>query len=142
MYEFCEVTISGKLVRDVEIKTTASGTRFGVFTLAQNKSETETQYLDCTCTDKKADWLIKEGFGKGATIYVVGELDIKTYVSADGKPQKSINIRARKVQAGSKPKSQLEREFGSGEKKKEAVQAAEESFAACKSLCDSEIDFG
>lgn len=83
------VIMSGRLARDVEVRSTASGLTVARFTLAINRSRTEADgtrkadFHNCIAFGKTAEAIAKY-FIKGSAIGVQGELQDDNYTGNDG----------------------------------------------------------
>lgn len=83
------VIMSGRLARDVEIKQSNSGLSIARFTIAVNRSRTETDgtrkadFHNCIAFGKAAD-AIGKYFAKGSAIGIQGELQDDNYTGSDG----------------------------------------------------------
>lgn len=82
-----KVFISGRLVRDVEKKTSKSGTEFTKVTVAVEKymakdKSTKTIFVDCIAFAHNANYLAKY-CQKGTMVHIEGELD-SSVVEKDG----------------------------------------------------------
>lgn len=83
------VILNGRLVREVELKYSQSGTAIANFTVAVNQSrknangEREADFINCVSFGKTAE-LVANYFRKGSAIGVVGEYQNNNYVKDDG----------------------------------------------------------
>lgn len=83
------VVLNGRLVRDVEMRFTNSGTAIANFTIAVNQSrknengEREADFINCVAFSKTAE-TIANYFKKGNMIGIVGEYRNNNYVKEDG----------------------------------------------------------
>lgn len=77
----------GRLTRDAEIRYTREGRPVAKFTLAVpnifSKQEEDTDFIDCTAFDKKAEF-IEKYCRKGIKLIVVGRLKSSSYTNKDG----------------------------------------------------------
>lgn len=88
-----EVTISGNLTRDPELKALPSGIQVASFSVAVNrvwndrdgKRQEAVEYINCVVFGKTAETIAKY-FTKGKPIYVRGRLQTRSW-EADGKKQ-------------------------------------------------------
>lgn len=79
------VTLIGRLVKDVELRATQSGKFVGSFTIAVNGfKEGEADFINCVIWEKKAEALANFTT-KGSKIGVSGQLKTRTYEGQDGK---------------------------------------------------------
>lgn len=94
-----KLVLQGRLVRDVEMRTTQSGITVASFTVAWSKKikETETQlFLDCTAWRGTAD-LVSKYFAKGKEIIVEGELSTEKWTDKEGKNRSSVKMTVEQV---------------------------------------------
>lgn len=86
MTDLNSVQITGRLVRDTELRSTATGSRFAWFQLAVNgrkdkEGNQQTDFIPCQLWGKPAEML--EKFGKRGTRIMITHGSIKTYVKED-----------------------------------------------------------
>lgn len=84
-----QVILSGRLVKDAELKRTASNLAIVSFTLAISEYNTttkqkEVQFIDCVLFGKRGESLEKY-VHKGEYIIVIGKIERKTYKTNDNK---------------------------------------------------------
>lgn len=85
-----KIFISGRLVRDPELKTTASGTEFCTLTVAVDRrrkdsnGERQTDFFDVTAWSKTGVF-VNQYFKKGDGINIEGRMESRKYVDGDGK---------------------------------------------------------
>ena len=97
---FAQVTISGRVGKDAEVKQTASGSWMARFNVAANKSvknqsgeyEDVTTWYQVSYFARSDKWLAQ--FTKGASVYVTGELYSRSYTNKDGMPATSLQVDA------------------------------------------------
>ena len=82
------VTLIGRLTKDVSTSQTANGILYSNFSIAVDRpyrkdKETETDFINCTAWGKTAEF-ISTYFSKGAPIMVSGELRQHNYTNKDG----------------------------------------------------------
>lgn len=82
------VSLTGRLVRDPEIKSTQSGVNVASFTIAvdrpyQKGKDKEADFIGCTAWRGTADFIGKY-FHKGDPIEIVGSLRTRTYDDKSG----------------------------------------------------------
>lgn len=84
-----KVILSGRITRDIEIKTTPGGTAVTQFSLAVERSfsrqgeEKQTDFITCVAWGKTAEF-IGRYFGKGRSIVILGNLRTRTYDDKNG----------------------------------------------------------
>jgi single-strand DNA-binding protein len=87
------ITITGRLVKDAEIKFLESGNSVASFTVVHDVLDREKQkvgmFFDCSVWGKRAE-VVAEYFKKGGTVSVVGKLE-PVYVK-DGKAYLKVNV--------------------------------------------------
>lgn len=78
--------IGGKLVADVELKTTPSGVSVCSFTIAVARKfkRDETDFINCVAWRNAAE-LISKFFRKGSSICIVGNTQTRNYDDKEGK---------------------------------------------------------
>lgn len=85
-----KVVLMGRITRDLELKTTPTGTPVLSFSLAVERSyvakgeERQTDFINCVAWRNTAEF-ISRFFAKGALILVGGELQTRQYQDKDGK---------------------------------------------------------
>ena len=77
-------SITGRLVRDPDYRTTDRGTSVCHFTIAVDLNKGKTKFRDCTAFYGTAEFVGKY-FSKGKWISVVGSPDIDEFTGKDGK---------------------------------------------------------
>ena len=97
--------ISGRLVRDPELRRTTSGKAVTSFTVAVDRPgvKDKTDFIDCVAWEKKAEF-VSRYFRKGQRIEVSGVLTTRTY-EKDGQNRKSTELRADQVFFGDSKKA-------------------------------------
>lgn len=104
-----KITLMGRLTRDPELRTTASGTACASFTIAverdfANGGEKETDFIDIVAWRSTAEFVSKY-FTKGRMAVVSGRLQIRNWTDKDGGKRRSAEVVAENVYFGdSKPK--------------------------------------
>lgn len=86
---------SGRLTRDPEIKTTATGKSVCSFSIACNGFKEKVNFFDCQAWEKTGE-IITEHCTKGMKILVIGEDDQQRWDGDDGKKhvRQIINVRS------------------------------------------------
>ena len=85
----------GRFVKDPEIKSTQSGVKYALFTLAIERNyapeggERETDFIDFRAWRGTAEFIGK-WFHKGSWLGVEGELQTSSYEAEDGSKRKSV----------------------------------------------------
>lgn len=94
--------IIGRLVRDPEMRKTASGTPVAQITVAvdnpaNKEGEKTTSFIPCTIWNKLAENVCKH-LRKGSLLCVEGRLNQRTYDSKDGRHVTVIEVLAENIQ--------------------------------------------
>ncbi len=97
--------ISGRLVRDPELRRSQGGKAVTSFTVAVDRPgvRDKTDFIDCVAWEKKAEF-VSRYFRKGQRIEVSGVITTRTY-EKDGQNRKSTELRADQVFFGDSKKS-------------------------------------
>ena len=107
------VALIGNLVKDIEIRETASGTSVGNFTLANNQGlknsttgeyEEYVNYFDCVLFGERATKLT-EYLKKGIYVCVRGELRFSSW-EKDGKKSSKVQVIVRDIELLTPKKSE------------------------------------
>lgn len=104
------ITIMGRLTRDPEKRSTASGVACANFTVAVDRDfadkqsgEKETDFIDCVAWRQTGEFVSKY-FTKGRMAVVSGRLQIRSWTDKDGNKRRSAEVVADNVYFGdSKP---------------------------------------
>lgn len=119
-----KIILSGRLVRDPEMRTTQSGKSIASFTLAVDRDfapqgqKKETDFINCTAWNGTADFMSRY-FSKGSMATVCGSLQIQNYTDRDGNKRTSPNVN-------------VENAYFAGEKRAEKPDSGENSKSAAK----------
>ena len=119
-----KIILSGRLVRDPEMRTTQSGKSIASFTLAVDRDfapqgqKKETDFINCTAWNGTADFMSRY-FSKGSMATVCGSLQIQNYTDRDGNKRTSPNVNVENV-------------YFAGEKRAEKSDSGENSRSAAK----------
>ena len=90
------VTITGRATKDVEVRTTPSGTNVTTVSLAVNSFNDKVNYFDVIAWDKTAE-IIGKYVSKGRQLAVVGRLQQRKWQDKEGNNRYSIEIVASQV---------------------------------------------
>ena len=87
-FTFNNVMLGGRLTADPEIKKTQSGKAVVSFTVAVSRrtakdAEPMADFINCVAGEKTAE-TIARFFKRGSSIFVVGELQVRSYTANDG----------------------------------------------------------
>lgn len=99
-------TLSGRIVSDIDLKTTSNGSSYARFRMAHNYSVWDRETKNA---EKMVDWYSVVAFGrpadsiarfghKGVDVIVSGESHAKTYTSKDGEMQIGNDLVANHIQ--------------------------------------------
>lgn len=78
------IVLIGRIVRDLEITKTKTGTDILNFTLANNGRNDQVSFIDCVAFNKSAE-LIAQYCGKGSQLSIQGRLQQRSYEKDGGK---------------------------------------------------------
>lgn len=100
-----QITIMGRITRDVELRRTGSGTAVASFTVAVDRDFTqdgnkETDFIDCIAWRQTGEFVHKH-FNKGDMIVVSGRLQIRGWTDKDGNKRRTAEVVADNVYFGS-----------------------------------------
>ena len=92
------VSLSGRLVKDAELKTTTTGKNVARFTIAipRRSNREVTDFINCVAWNGTAD-LISKWFKKGSPIEIVGEINTRTWDGTDGHKHYATEINVSNV---------------------------------------------
>ena len=87
-FNFNHVMLGGRLTADPEIKKTQSGKSVVSFTIAVSRrtgkdAEPMADFINCVAWEKTAE-TVAHFFKRGSSIFVVGELQVRSYTANDG----------------------------------------------------------
>lgn len=97
-----QITIMGRLTKDVELRRTDKGTAVASFTLAVERDfskENETDFIECVAWKNTAEFVSKY-FSKGRMAIVSGSLQIRNWTDKDGNKRKTAEVIANNVYFG------------------------------------------
>lgn len=100
-------TLTGRLTKDIELRTTANGTEYAQFSVAVRRpfktagGEAQTDFINCKAWRQKAKFL-SDYAHKGDTIGVTGSIQQERYTSRDGIDREWVGINANEVEIISK----------------------------------------
>lgn len=108
----------GRITKDLELRTTASGVSVMNFPIAVDRKfkqgdEKVTDFIDCVVWRHNADFLAKYG-GKGRLVYVGGSLQSRKWQDKDGNNRTSWEIQADDVQLLDRPRDGQQAGTGTG----------------------------
>lgn len=92
------VCLTGRLTRDPELRTTATGKQVAAFTLAvqkrfkpQDESRPDASFIDCVAWGQQAEFLCNYG-AKGRMVGVTGRLEQRRYQAQDGTNRNVVEV--------------------------------------------------
>ena len=99
-----KITISGRITKDVELKTTPSGKSVCSFTVANDRNvknasggfDKETIFVECQAWAFTAENLVKS-VHKGSSVLVEGRLNCRKWTNREGQEQRSWEVVAETV---------------------------------------------
>ena len=93
-----QISVQGRIVRDPELRRTASGKAVTSFTLACDRDfknsqtgEKEVDFLDCVAWNSTAE-LVEKYFRKGQMAVATGRLQIRQYTDKNGQKRRQAEI--------------------------------------------------
>lgn len=112
--------ITGRICKDIDLKTTKSGSSVCNFTVASERKyknadgNKETDFINCCAWKKSAEFLSKY-FTKGSQILIVGELHQKKYETSEGQKISTYEVLIDEIQfIGSKGESEAQNHIDGG----------------------------
>ena len=91
------ITIAGKLGKDIEVKFLPNGDSVGNFSVAdQNARDKPTIWWNCQLWGKRIESLAPY-LGKGQPVTVTGNITEREWTSKDGIKQKSMDVRVNDI---------------------------------------------
>lgn len=87
------VSITGRITKDVELRSTQNGTMVSSFTVAVDRPavKDKTDFIDCVAWRNTAEFVSKY-FHKGDGIEIVGVLTTRNYETSDGQKRKATEV--------------------------------------------------
>ena len=87
------VTLVGRVVRDLEVKTTTSGKEVSSFALAVDGygKDSPANFVDCVAWGKAAE-ILAQYATKGKQIGITGRLQTRTWEDNDGNKRKATEV--------------------------------------------------
>lgn len=102
--KFNQVIVIGRVTKEIELKSTASGKSVTTFTLAINRDQNVTDFVPCTAWNKTAE-MLSTYVSKGDELGIVGELHSSSYEDARGNKVSKLEVSVSRVMFGAKAKS-------------------------------------
>lgn len=103
-----KVILTGRLTKDIELRHTNSGKAVTTFTIAVDSGYGENKkadFINCVAWEKTAEF-IKNWFGKGRMIEIVGRIATRTYEGQDGKKNYVTEVVVNEVYFGDSKKDE------------------------------------
>lgn len=96
------VILMGRLTRDPEVSSSASGTTFARYSIAvdrkfKKEGEAEADFFNCTSFGKQAEF-VEKYLKKGTKIVVSGEIQNNNYTNKDGQKVYDVRIMVHDVE--------------------------------------------
>lgn len=91
------VTLIGRITKDLTPRKTQTGKTTLAFTLAVNRNKTEADFINCVAWEKTAD-ILTQYTRKGSQIAVVGRITTRSYDDKDGRKIFVTEVLANEVQ--------------------------------------------
>jgi len=96
--DFNQVTITGRLTRDPEVRTTSTDKIVANFSVACNRmKDGQADFIDCVAWDKLGE-IVGNNLAKGRRVLVSGRLQVRSYETNDGQKRKATEVLANQVQ--------------------------------------------
>jgi single stranded DNA-binding protein (ssb) len=86
-----KVILIGRLIKDVELKTTTTDKTFARLVIAVNKGKEEANFIPVTCWNKTAE-LAAKYLHKGSPIIVSGSLNNNNYTDKNGNTVYGLDV--------------------------------------------------
>ena len=135
------ITLMGRLTRDVELRSTASGVSVASFSLAVDRDiankqtgERDTDFIDVVAWRGTAEFAAKH-FHKGSMMAVSGRLQIREWTDQNNNKRRNAEVVADNIYFGESRNSAQ----ATGEYSMPSYQAAEPQFAAVED--DGDLPF-
>lgn len=101
------IVVTGRLVRDPELRTTTTGKQVASFSIAVDRrfktDDVTADFFNCTAWGQSAEFITNYG-GKGRLIAVDGRLQSRKYENKDGVTVNAVEIVAENVTILDRPK--------------------------------------
>ena len=128
-----QVTITGGLTREPEMKRTNSGTAVLSLSVGSNQSrknqngeyENQSHYFECKVWSKYAE-MMESKLSKGMKVMITGDLDFQQW-DQDGQKRSKIVINAKQVKPLSKNENQ-QQGYGNNQQKPQTQQGGNGNF--------------
>lgn len=87
----------GRLTKEIEIRTTQSGTAIANFDLAVNRDKDNTDFIKCVAMGKSAE-ILKDYTNKGSQIGIEGKIQTRSYEAKNGEKRSVTEVFVNRVQ--------------------------------------------
>lgn len=94
-----QVTLIGRMARDVVLQRTQNGTPYIRFTLAVSRTRGVNQitdYINCVAWRQTAEFIVRTSV-KGSLLLVQGEINVNTYYDKNNQPRTNVDVTANNV---------------------------------------------
>lgn len=96
MLHLNQVTLTGRLTADPELKTTPSGVAVTSFTIAVERKysrdqQKQTDFIDIVAWRQTAQFICNY-FRKGSAICIIGEIQTRSWSDADGRKRRATEV--------------------------------------------------
>lgn len=105
-----KIIITGFVGKDPEIRTSATGSEFAIFSVAVNVGKDKTEWYDIICGDKKVD-IVRNYVRKGSRLLIEGTPSVNAYINKENKAVGSIKISAHILELLDKKESNNEQHY-------------------------------
>lgn len=85
------VSLIGRIVKDLELSTTKNGKMYTRFTLAVQRDKETADFINCIAWNKTAE-VVATYAGKGSQIGVIGSIQTGSYDNKDGQKVFTVEI--------------------------------------------------
>lgn len=100
------VTLTGRLTKDIEIRKTNSNKSVASFTIAVRKDKETSDFINCVAWEHTADFLSRYAW-KGARVGIQGSISTRSYDDRDGNKRYVTEVLAKTVEIlDKKPEAQ------------------------------------
>ncbi|MCR4793423.1 MAG: single-stranded DNA-binding protein [Lachnospiraceae bacterium] len=113
-----KVILMGRLTRDPEISSSASGTTFARFSIAvdrrfKREGEPDADFFNCTSFGKQAEF-VERYLKKGTKVVVTGRLQNNNYTNKEGQKVYDVRIMVEEIEFAESKNASSDGSFNSG----------------------------
>ena len=114
-----KVILMGRLTRDPEVSSSASGTTFARYSIAvdrkfKKEGEPDADFFNCTSFGKQAEF-VERYLKKGTKIVVSGRLQNNNYTNKDGQKVYDIRVMVEEIEFAESKNSSESSNYGSAD---------------------------